>query len=377
MSHATSLAVGLVRAAALGMSLAALGLGPIPRARAGDEPEAGWPPARLVPRVEFLERSGIHYNFPPRGPARDERLIFEAQAAPHFYFANQLALSERPGVTRSWFQAVSLTFNLRLRMVADRSAPVRPPSYMPRLDYQLFHLWRPSGTAPGVLQLLELRAAVGHQSNGQQYCPFLRSAPPPGTLAEAPPCEAPPRGAVPNNRVNYRSGDFATNFVILGTHLARLWLDEDRYEARRVSGGILLEANPLGMDPGGISRSQYDLYGPFRIRLEAEAQWHQERPFGVGDLAGTSAVGASAELMSRTGSGIPNDREIVEASHVLDGMGGFGIFVRLVTGQDYMNVLYAAGRVNMFQVGVTWEVSPRMHYCFSPANEPLGGRPCL
>jgi len=361
-----------VRLLALACLVSHLGSGT--QALAADDPEAGWPPERLVPRVEFLERSGVHHNFPRTGPAHDYPLIFEAQAAPHFYFMNQLGLVERPGVTRSWFQAVNLTFNLRLRMVSDRSAPVRPPSYMPRLDYQLFHYW-PSAGAAG-LYLLELRASVGHHSNGQQFCAFLRASPPPGTAPEAPPCEAPARDAVPNDRVNYRSGDFATNYAILGAHLARLWLDPQRFEARRLSGGLLLEANPLGLDPGGIGRPQYDLYGPFRVRAEAEAQWHQELPFGLRDLAGTSALAASVELMSRTGSGIPRDREIAEASHVLDGMGGFGVFVRFVSGQDYLNVLYAAGRVNMLQVGITWEVSPRLRYCFAPGGEALDARPC-
>lgn len=361
-------------AAALAVLL--IGTAPGLAGAAEPDPEAGWPPARLVPRVEFLERSGIHYNLPPTGPAGDYPLIFEAQAAPHLYFANQLGLVERPGVTRRWFQAVALTFNLRLRMVSDRSAPVRPPSYMPRLDYQLFRYSRAGGAPSGQLHLLELRASVGHHSNGQQFCSFVAAAPRPGTPPEAPPCEQPTRGNVPNDRVNYRSGDFATNFAVVGAHLARIWLDGERFEARRAAGGLLFEANPRGMDPGGIGAAQYRLYGPYRARLEAEAQWHHDRPFGFADLSGTSSVAGSVEIMSQTGRGIPRDREVAEAWHVLDGMGGFGLFVRFVSGQDYLNVLYAAGRVNMVQIGLTWEVSPRLRYCFAPGGEALAQAPC-
>lgn len=343
---------------------------------AGPDPEAGWPPARLVPRAEFLERSGLHYNLPNVGPAGDAFLIFEAEAAPHFFFWNQLGLTERPGVTRGWFWAVNLTFDLRLRMVADRSAPVRPPSYQPRLDVQAFRFWRPAGAPDGALQMLELRASVGHHSNGQQGCSFLRAAPAPGERPEDPPCDPVARDAVPNDRVNFRSGDFSTNFVLLGAHWTRIQLDAERFEAWRWSAGARLEANPLGMNPGSIGRPQYDLYGPFRARLDGEVQWRSERPFGWRDLSGTVVLGASVEGMSRTGRGIPRDREVLEIAHLVDGLGGFGPFLRLVSGQDYMNVLYAAGRVNMVQLGVTWESAPRMHYCFAPGGEELGPAPC-
>jgi len=324
---------------------------------------------RAVPRAEFLERSGIFYDLPNVGPAHDAFLIFEAQAAPHLFFVNELGLVERPDVTRRWLHAVNLTFNLRLRMVADRSAPVRPPSYMPRLDWQAFRFWkrmRPDQRAE--FDMLELRASVGHHSNGQQFCTFYRSDAPPGVDPGTPPCpEVDPR-AVPNGRVNFRSGDFATNFFVLGGHLARLWLDDDDREARRLSGGLLFEGNPLGFLPGAIGRRQYDIYGPWRLRAEVEAQWHWPGSPGWSWLAGTAAAGASLEVMSRTGSGIPRDREIAEVSHVLDRLGGFGLFARFVTGQDYMNVLFIAGRTTMLQLGLVWEISPRLQYVFEPGG---------
>lgn len=292
--------------------------------------------------------------------------MFEAQVAPHLFLLNDWHKVERQGDTSRFLHALSFTFLLRLRMVGDDSTPVRPPSFMPRLDYQLFRVWRPD--APKQLSIAELRVSLGHHSNGQQYCPFDESR----VSGDPEPCPPVDTRRPDLRPLNYRSGDFSTNYLILGAHYARLWLDADRFEEARVSFGVQGETNPTGFGPGGIDREQSELYGPHRLKLDFEASRYHPRPLGLPSaLSGVSAVSGSVEFMMGAASGVASDREMVEVSHVFDRSGGLGLFARFVTGQDYLNILFAAPRISTLQVGLIWDLSPRLQYIFKPGGTSL------
>lgn len=322
-------------------------------------------PPRPVARAEFLEKSYIFYEVPNVGPAEDEPLVLEAWVAPHLFFYDGLTDVETACLDRRWYHAASFTFQVRLRMVADVSSPVRPPSYMPRFNWQSFRFWKSGGAAYTALQMLELRASIGHHSNGQQYCPFAE-----GVLDEAcPPFEV---DDPPLDQLNYKAGGFSTNYVQAAIHRVRLAIDPaTRREAGRIAGGLVLEVNPEHLfGASDLNEAGREMYGPYRARLEGEVGRHAPAPLGRAWLAGRQTLSASFEVMVPTTGGVPWDREIVEASHVFDGVGGLGLFVRYVDGQEYLNLLYLAGRTRMVQLGFVWDFSPTLEYRFNPGGSP-------
>jgi hypothetical protein len=94
-----------------------------------------------------LERSYVAY---PIGITGLEPLVFEADLVPNFSV-----------LPRSWHVALYLTPKIILRMFAEKSAPVRTPSYMPRLTTFFWFDESPSGPTA------YFSAAFLHHSNGQ------------------------------------------------------------------------------------------------------------------------------------------------------------------------------------------------------------------
>ncbi|HYD42699.1 MAG TPA: hypothetical protein VEB43_17855 [Anaeromyxobacter sp.] len=318
-------------------------------------------PRRLVPHYEFLEDSYLDYFVPSVGPARDERLFFEGQAASHLFLWNQWAKVQEPNTPRWLFvNNLGVTFILHVRMVQEPSAPVRPPSYIPRIDYQLFALRR---TRADLVDILELRLTPwGHHSNGQTDCAFAEGVdgggPAPGE------CIIPEPDDPPTDRVNFRTGDFSTSFFIVGAHYARIGLDRDRWQKWRVAIGGLFEGHPRPWGPGTITRTDARLYGQWRAKLEAELRYRFVRPLGIPFLTGMASLTGSGEVMWHVAPGIPWHREIVELAYQPDGFRGAGLFVRYFSGQDTLNVLYAAGRTELVAFGIIWSGSPQVQYTF-------------
>ncbi len=338
---------------------------------------------RLVPHYEYLEDSTLDFFVPRVLPAGDRAVAFEAQAATHLFLVNQWDRVERmtaPGSMASvWSWDVS--FVLHLRMVDDRSAPVRPPSYMPSTHVQWFGLWK---TAGGGVQELEFELGLTHHSNGQQQCSFV----PTDQQGQATPASCVTAGD-PNpdrnlrarlesgdfrHNVNYRSGDFSTSFATIGMHYALMTLDSDRFMSSRKSIGVLYQPNfvtdqgAFGWFPGGIPKDQAWMYGIHRLKAEVQGRWHVGAPWT--SLAGIASATASGELMWNTAPHIPNNRVIGEVSYTVDGLHGLGVFVRGSTGQDDMNILYAAGRTTMLQFGLIWNTSPAVRYLFGEGEIP-------
>lgn len=324
---------------------------------------SGPPPRRAIAHYEFLEHSYFDYFLPDVGPSGDARLAFDAHVAPHLFLWNEWEKVQwQPGWSGGWINDLAITFIMRLRMVRDYSAPVRPPSYVPRIDYQLNRLWK---TREGEVHLVELRITPwGHHSNGQQYCPFVEGIP--GGSPGSQPCVTVDPANPPTDKVNYRSGDFSTSFFIVGGHYAHLWLDGDRWERARLAGGVLFEGNPRPWGPGTIGETMSKLYGPWRLKAEMEGRKHLDSGFGWPSLAGMLTASASVELMWKTAPRIPGDREIVEVAYLPDRLHGAGAFLRFFSGQDWMNILFAAGRRTTVELGLVWSLSPPLQYTFEP-----------
>jgi hypothetical protein len=329
--------------------------------------------ARLLPHYEYLEDSYVDYFLPRVGPAGDRPLTFEAQAATHLFLLNQWDKVERvssPGAMASvWSWDVS--FILHLRMVQDGSAPVRPPSYVPSMHVQWFGLWKGSSRS---VHELELEVGLTHHSNGQAQCSFVSNQDTASPTPEECIDQSQVSGSL-RHAVNYRSGDFSTSYASAGMHYAFMTLGDDRYMISRYSLGGVYQQNFvaqrdgfLGDFPGGISADQAWMYGIHRARFEAQGRWHVGAPWT--DFAGVLSATGSYELMWNTRPPIPTTRAIGEVSYTVDGLHGLGVFVRGSTGQDEMNVLYAAGRTNMVAFGLIWNTSPAVRYLFGEGKIP-------
>lgn len=322
-----------------------------------------------LPPVEFLERSSIFYALPNVGPVEPSPLVFEGNIATHLFFYDALTALERQSFSKEdWLWTVAFTMQVRLRMVADASVPVRPASLMPRMDAQVFHV---TGFGEDVwplhhraFDLLELRGSLGHHSNGQQYCEFAAGVP---DSVQGTPCPAVDPLNPPLAQLNYRAGDFSTNYVIGGAHFARIFTDANDIEMARGTIGALYEDNPLDFLTGGLDSAEYPLYGAHRILVTAGASLHPWRLSGKSTNVWTGIFRLNATGEAMLGgrvSAIPYDRETVELSYVFDGLGGVGLVARYVHGQDYMNVLFLGPPLSVVQFGVVWDPSPRMKYGF-------------
>ena len=123
-----------------------------------------------------LERSNI-----VRGPAKDS-LLYEAQAATHIFLYDGLPSAFNAVVSdsaRSHASAFRLIFSpvFLIRQLADSSAAVRTPSFMPRLmaEWDFSVRRRPDSTMPfpvlySQIRIQSLQFGIQHHSNGQAGC---------------------------------------------------------------------------------------------------------------------------------------------------------------------------------------------------------------
>jgi hypothetical protein len=350
-----------------------------PRPPISDVPPGGVSPGEFVGeaegetlvrplRTEFLERNYFLWNLPPIGPDANRPLFFEAHVAPHFYLFNELPKTDFQRYHDRWLHAFSFTMQFRIRMVGDTSTPVRPPSYMPRFNWQSFVFWGKESNNDW-LDMLEARLSLGHHSNGQQYCRFdeNRRVPDPEKDPGLPPCPPVDPDVAPNQQtLNVRSGDFATDYLQLAVHEA--WIEiEGGYEVQRWAIGLIGETNPLWLDflPGAIDEETHAMYGPHRVRLEGEHSRDVAPPYL---WQGTARVAGSVELFSDTAPEVARYRVLLEGSYVPYRFFGLGVFARFFAGQDYLNILYLRPPVKTLQLGIIWDFSVRPRFKFQPGH---------
>jgi len=337
--------------------------------------------AYALPRAEFLEDNYLFYNLPPIGPkgARGNvPLLLEASVAPHFVFYDGLSRATRPrpkGVTRwerfqlffgNWFFDPSITMQFKLRMVKNdpdamnTSSPVRPMSFMPRVNLQAFHLERLAAFGPHALLIVSPRASLGHHSNGQEYCRFDTT---PGAHLDGLNCPDIPHPNLAD--VNFRSGDFSLNYWEAGANAALLFLDGENVENQRVELGVFVAHNPLEWGPGGISQQQLELYGGTQVKLDAAYSWFENTlatDEGMGAMSGALTARVSYEQFLGGRSDVPDKLVSAEVSRTFFWLGGAGGFVRYAYGRDYLNILFVEPAISTFQMGVIFQQRPPFRY---------------
>lgn len=295
------------------------------------------PPVNLFLDHSFVAGSPnpIKINGDPRSPVH---LIFEAQIAPNFFLPQKHIRFNADSPDELVLSAV-VTPLIRLRMLQEDSSPVIPPSFMPKLTLQSIYLnyWN-AGAARIRYSAIGLNIILGHYSNGQSGCFFANQT---GT---DPNC-APSQGQLPLNEV---SGSFSTNYYRGELHGQLAFkIGREKTSTWLVGGGGLFEVNSA-FGPGGISDDQRRVYGNghYGFDVELERYWPGNR--GRGSFAWSVPSGERPHQTPTV---------VAEAAYLPDSLGGFGLFVRYVNGQDYFNILFLE-RVVLWEIGLSFELGP-------------------
>lgn len=305
----------------------------------------------------------------------------------------------------------SATPAVRIRMLRDRSAPVRTPSYMPRGNFQFFFVrglkdarvknasaankaeqkkQKPNSVAEFFRQMRDIQQVSiweahvigGHHSNGQDGCLSTdqRVFPP----APAKDGECIPAGIVPTaETMNRIDGSFSSAFFFrFGGNYSKNWM--------RLESDILREKEPETGADKSVPTEPDDIPQAFReARFSAEYEWHPRQLVAdqMRDIYGRHRANLGAAFATRgiswcqrrfevSGGVIWNpgvvDPELnwtgrLQASCFPWNNGGWGFFARWYAGQDYYNVGFLDD-INRLQVGMTFNQAEFFKFRRRPKN---------
>ncbi len=275
-----------------------------------------------IPFAEFGLPKEEHRDLETNEAPQTLGLMYEAVIAPPFLY-------RKP----KWPWSVAITPRVVLRQLSGGSAPVPPPSYMPRAT---FYYWGPGlrflrGADPNAFPYAWFM--FSHHSNGQEGDPV-------NPLTGAP---------------NYSTGNFSTNFVEGGVSLTRS-------EPTAGFAGTQLSA---AYYPLAWSDEHQRLYGRMRIRVAEEFI----APFDMG------AATSSRFRFELTWMGGPMGDGFHTVAHRFNYSGtvilnpnaqDFATFVNWYNGQDYYNIRYDR-RIQVIRLGV---IATSLHFKFGVPKIP-------
>src|SRR6478609_558037 len=245
-----------------------------------------------------LERSYVTF---PIGITGLEPLIFEADLVPNFSV-----------LPRSWHVALFLTPKIILRMFAEKSAPVRTPSYMPRLT--TFFWFDESPTGPRAY----FSAALLHHSNGQS-----------GAFYNA------------DGSHNHNTGSFGTNYLEFAAYA----------KFRQTSpvlgwSSVLLEWHPRSLE----NAEQRSTYGNLRLHF-ATTIWSNLGPYAADLSVGLAAV--LGEIQKPTNASTLLARIPIAVRYAIRPPSiDVGFYAAYYQGQDYYNIWYDRF-ISVLQIGIS------------------------
>jgi hypothetical protein len=310
--------------------------------------------------------------------------LLEADLFPHLVasqnFSSTLDVLEQSSRGRSRFKEFSYSISgtpaVRIRMLRDISAPVRTPSYMPRVNAQL--LWtrglkdcdpsrsktdcrpRDAATVQGVepvpaavadeartllavprVSVWEAHVIIGHHSNGQDGCLLNTQSRDPSTD------ECVPQGTPTAETINRRDGSFSTNYVRTGINYSRNWMEANLEATREARLRVEVEYHPRAWIDDEIE----EVYGRTRlIGGAAYATRHvrfcQRRFEGSASLTWNPGVVETVTDLTTS----------VQASCFPFRNGGWGFFARYYRGQDYYNLGFLE-EISRLHIGATFNQS--------------------
>jgi hypothetical protein len=301
--------------------------------------------------------------------------LFEANIFPHLVvwqnFTDAISVqelrpvSEKPDVRAERVKAnlqrirwsISGTPAVRIRMFHEVSNPVRTPSYMPRVNIQMF--WanvaealenanrKRTGAASKhpTMNLWEAHGIVGHHSNGQDGCFYNTQHRPDGAENCEPPLS--PDAKTAQALINRHDGSFSTNYFKLGMNYRLNWVDAKTLVAfRELSAKAEVEQHPRSW----MDQHEVDLYGRTRVNTSgafAIRGWKYVCPSRIETRGWLNYIfGAPSSLSS---SWVWS----AQASCFPTPAGGWGVFARYYSGQDYYNLGFLDD-IHRWEIGATY-----------------------
>jgi hypothetical protein len=348
------------------------------------------------PIIPFLEGTDVFWTV-QRGTGLDS--VFpnrlEADLFPHLVAAQNfsstldLAAQSRRGVRRfkEYSYSISGTPAIRMRMLRDVSAPVRTPSYMPRVNAQF--LWTrglkdcdPSSTNAGCrtlesatleavtatggeearamvsvprVSVWEAHVIVGHHSNGQDGCLISSQVRVPPTTGECVPVGVPTA-----ETINRRDGSFSTNYVRTGINYSRNWMESNLEATREARLRVEVEHHPRGWIDDDIE----ELYGRTRLNTAAAYATRHVR-FCSRRLEGSAGVVWNPGVVET----VTEWSTSLQASCFPFTGGNWGFFVRFYRGQDYYNIGFL-DEISRVHIGATFNQTGFFRFRRPPAEKP-------
>jgi hypothetical protein len=311
----------------------------------------------------FLDRDRAFFAAPSRG------VLYEGEIAPNFLLHQSFDAAFRhvsdTGRARGRRgTSVAFTPLVRLRQLRDSSAPVRAPSFMPKVTAQWLWARRERGaffdpTRPySPVQFLEVETVVGHYSNGQAGCAYTDQHHNPADFDDCLPHHDDAHTV--RHEINGVDGDFSTHYVRLGANWRRLLVDSTRREWLAYGAGGSFEQHVPGrLVGGGMSDELRAVYGSRRLAAQAEVLVRDSA--ALHPLGGSSRVTLYAERALGAATWVPHARWWLEVAHTFDRAFGFGVFFRRHQGQDYYNLGFAR-RLNASQYGITFDLERRAFF---------------
>jgi Phospholipase A1 len=235
------------------------------------------------------------------------RVRGEGVIAPHLaYWGSKWAIIGTPKVL--------------LRMLSDSSAPVRSPSYMPRIT-----VFRTLGkNFPHDSQLDILSLTVSHHSNGQSG-PFYRDT--------------------TRDSVNYETGSFSTNYL----EFAYLNILRSTNKRRPMELGLRIGFRvhfPINEDPELRELRGENQYGRYRFLFSTQTALASTRVRYAFEYMLDRKVGTERFFSRRRLIGS------VSTAWIPNGWNDVGVFLQYYYGQDYYNIQYIQ-RVSAVRAGFT------------------------
>lgn len=339
--------------------------------------------------MPFLEGTDVFWTLwrfedlrPTPGSSSEPSRFFptklEADIFPHLVVAQNFTdvvdidrqASRGADRVKEFAYSISGTPAVRIRMLRDVSAPVRTPSFMPRVNVQF--LWarnfKAALTATRALasartpvsneaaradmgaafaelpsvSLWEAHFIGGHHSNGQDGCITTEQERIPANTGDCLPAGVTPTEA----NVNRRDGSFSTNYVRTGINYSRNWMNgsTDLQAVREARLRAEFEYHPRAW----VDENIVDIYGRARLLLGGAyavkgAGLCKKRLEGSAGIVWNPGVVDTVPELSTT----------VQASCFPTVNGGWGFFARLYTGQDYYNVGFL-DKITRIHVGATF-----------------------
>ena len=273
-----------------------------------EQPEEKDKPVETIDVVRAgLEPAYIAYPF---GLSGLDRLIFESNVVAHF-------VVHQP----SWPVAFVLTPKVLVRMFAEDSAPVKSPSYMPRVAAYFWFTQKVARDKPAFYGSVML----SHHSNGQTLSFFDD-----------------------DGKVRHENGDFSTNYLefsLYSTGISGRWFGWSALSFQWHPG---FNENPELRGRYGLKRLNLATTVLAQLPFQGELHFHISAILDDFMHTGQSSFMRAIERFPIS------VHYIIQPPHT-----DLGLYVGYYLGHDYYNI-YFDRIIHTFQIGISGSVTPTL-----------------